>query len=155
VSVIERVIHHDYTSLALRDSTTGLLKIHALDFPPMQAISKQEIVVPLDASPAGKCFTAGQPLIVRGVEIDRFPIEVMRMLRRDGVETICCVPLITRGRTFGSLNLASRRVDAFSPDDVELLTQVAAQIAIAVENALAFKEIDALKDKLAVEKLYL
>jgi len=33
--------------------------------------------------------------------------------------------------------------------------QVAAQIALAVENALAFKEIDALKDKLAVEKLYL
>jgi formate hydrogenlyase transcriptional activator len=35
------------------------------------------------------------------------------------------------------------------------LQQVAAQIAIAVENALAFKEIEALKNKLAVEKLYL
>src|SRR5438034_2302259 len=39
--------------------------------------------------------------------------------------------------------------------DLELLQPVGAQIAIAVENALAFKEIDALKDKLAVEKLYL
>jgi len=36
-----------------------------------------------------------------------------------------------------------------------LLQQVAGQVAIALENALAFKEIDALKDKLAVEKLYL
>jgi len=53
------------------------------------------------------------------------------------------------------LNLASRRLDTFTPADVELLQQVGAQIAIAVENALAFKEIDALKDKLAVEKLYL
>jgi formate hydrogenlyase transcriptional activator len=53
------------------------------------------------------------------------------------------------------LNLASRRLDAFTPADVELLQPVGAQIAIAVENALAFKEIDALKDKLAVEKLYL
>ncbi len=154
VSTIERVIHHDYTSLALRDPMTGLLKIYALDFPAMEG-QKQEMVVPLDASPAGKCFLEGKPLRMQGAEIDKFPVEAMRRLRRDGVEAICCVPLITRGRTFGSLNLASRRGDAFSAEDVELLTQVAAQIAIAVENALAFKEIDALKDKLAVEKLYL
>src|SRR5438477_326668 len=51
--------------------------------------------------------------------------------------------------------ITSRGSDAFSPQDVELLEQVAAQIAIAVKNALAFKEIDALKDKLAEEKLYL
>jgi formate hydrogenlyase transcriptional activator len=51
--------------------------------------------------------------------------------------------------------VASRRLDAFAPPDVELLQQVCGQIAIAVENALAFKEIDALKDKLAEEKLYL
>jgi formate hydrogenlyase transcriptional activator len=111
--------------------------------------------VPLDVSPSGRCFTNGQPLILRGAEIDRFDAEIIRLLRGEGVQTICCVPLITRGRTFGTLNLASRRADAFSPSDVELLQQVAAQIAIAVENALAFKEIDALKDKLAVEKLYL
>ena len=36
-----------------------------------------------------------------------------------------------------------------------MLCQVASQVAIAIENAFAFKEIDALKDKLAVEKLYL
>jgi formate hydrogenlyase transcriptional activator len=46
-------------------------------------------------------------------------------------------------------------MDAFNPRDLELLQPVGAQIAIAVENALAFKEIDALKNKLAVEKLYL
>jgi formate hydrogenlyase transcriptional activator len=79
----------------------------------------------------------------------------MRVLQNEGLQNVCCVPLITQGRTFGSLNLASRRLDAFPPQDVELLQQVAAQIAIAVENALAFKEIDALKNKLAVEKLYL
>jgi len=53
------------------------------------------------------------------------------------------------------LNLASRSTEGFNLADVEFVQQVAAQIALAVENALAFKEIDALKDKLAVEKLYL
>lgn len=155
VSSLEKVIHHDYTSLALRDSASGLLKIHALDFSSSPALFDLEITVPLDTSPSGLCFTTAQPLLARGAEIDRFPNEIIRRLRAEGVQTICCVPLITQGRTFGTLNLASRREDAFPHQDVELLLQVAAQIAIAVENALAFKQIDALKDKLAEEKLYL
>src|SRR4029077_4726947 len=73
----------------------------------------------------------------------------------EGLTSVCCVPLISKGEAFGSLNLASKRVDTFNEQEVELLSQVATQIAIAVKNALAFKEIDALKDKLAVEKLYL
>lgn len=155
VSSLEKVIHHDYTSLALRDSASGLLKIHALDFSSSPALFDQEITVPLESTPSGICFTTGQPLLARGTEIDRFPNQIIQRLRTEGVQTICCVPLITQGRTFGTLNLASRREDAFPQQDVELLQQVAVQIAIAVENALAFKQIDALKDKLAEEKLYL
>jgi len=155
VSTLTRVIHHDYTSLALLDPSSGLLKIHALDFPGHPGLFQQEITVSRDSSPAGHAMSTGQPLLARGAELDRYTSEVMRILRKEGLQNICCVPLISQGRAFGSLNLASRRLDAFTPQDVELLQQVAAQIAIAVENALAFKEIDALKNKLAVEKLYL
>jgi formate hydrogenlyase transcriptional activator len=155
VKTLERVIHHDYTSLALLDSQTGLLKIYALDFPGNQSLIKQEITVPRDTSPSSQAIASGQPFLARGAEIDRYPNEIIKALRTSGVQTICCVPLITRGETFGTLNVASRRIEAFSPQDVELLQQVAAQIAIAVENALAFKEIEALKNKLAEEKLYL
>ena len=155
VSTLKRVIHHDYTSLALLDPVSGLLKIHALDFPGHQGLFKQEITIARDASPAGTAITTGKPLLARGAELDRYTSDVIRILRNEGLQNVCCVPLITQGHTFGSLNLASRGLDAFPPQDVELLQQVAAQIAIAVENALAFKEIDALKNKLAVEKLYL
>ena len=155
VKTLERVIHHDYTSLALLDSQTGLLKFHDLDFPGHQSLIKQEVTVPRGTSPSDQPIADGQPLLVRGTEIDRYQNEIIRALRSTGVQTVCCVPLITHGQAFGTLNVASRRDDAFSPQDVELLQQVAAQIAIAVENALAFKEIDALKNKLAEEKLYL
>src|SRR5437899_1556600 len=155
VKTLERVIHHDYTSLALLDSQTGLLKIHALDFPGNQTLIKQEITVPRDTSPSGQAIATGQPFLARGAEIDRYQNEIIRSLRTSGVQSMCCVPLITHGQAFGTLNVAGRRADAFSPQDVELLQQVAAQIAIAVENALAFKEIEALKNKLAEEKLYL
>jgi len=155
VKTLERVIHHDYTSLALLDSQTGLLKIHALDFPGNQSLIKQEVTVSRDTSPSGQAIASGQPFLARGADIDRFQNEIIRSLRTSGVQAMCCVPLITHGEAFGTLNVATRRNDAFSPQDVELLQQVAAQIAIAVENALAFKEIEALKNKLAEEKLYL
>jgi len=155
VNTLERVIHHDYTSLALLDSQTGLLRIHSLDFPGKQNIFKPETVVPRDTSPAGRAIAASQPLIARGSELDRFDTEIIHTLRAEGLQAVCCIPLIHHANTFGTLNLASRRLDSFIPEDVELLQPVAAQIAIAVENALAFKEIEALKNKLAEEKLYL
>jgi len=155
VSAIERVIHLDYTSLALLEPVSGLLKIYALDFPGGQHLIKPEAAVSRDASPAGEAITTGQSVIARGADLDRYSSEVLQILRREGMQTICCIPLVNHGRTFGSLNLASRRLDAFTPEDVELLQQVGGQIAIAVDNALAFREIDVLKDTLSKEKLYL
>jgi formate hydrogenlyase transcriptional activator len=155
VSSLKPVLQHDYTSLALLDSGSGLLKIHYLDLPGNSSVSKIELTVPLEGSPAGQCFSSGQVLITRGKELDLFHRDVLRFLREQGVQVICCVPLTTQGRTFGTINLASRNPNAFTSADVELMQQVATQVAIALENALAFKEIDALKDKLAVEKLYL
>jgi formate hydrogenlyase transcriptional activator len=155
VSTLQRAIRHDYTSLALLDPMTGLLKIYALDFPGHQGFFKPETVVPRDSSPSGQAIEQGKTLVASGAELGKYQSDVVRQLRAEGLQTICCIPLTNRARTFGTLNLASRSMDGFSAADIEFVQQVAAQIALAVENALAFKEIDALKDKLAVEKLYL
>jgi formate hydrogenlyase transcriptional activator len=155
VSSLKPVIHHDYTSLALLDQTSGLLKIHALDLPVQTSETKTEFTISREGSPAGQAISRGEVLIARGAEIDRFHPDVIRYLREQGVQVVCCVPLTTHGRAFGTINFASRNPQNFSTPDVDLLRQVASQVAIALENALAFKEIDALKDKLAVEKLYL
>jgi formate hydrogenlyase transcriptional activator len=76
-------------------------------------------------------------------------------LLAEGVKSLCCVPLLSHNQTFGALNVGRQRDDAFVPEDVELLNQVAQQIAIAVENGLAYREIAELKEKLNKEKLYL
>jgi formate hydrogenlyase transcriptional activator len=73
----------------------------------------------------------------------------------DGLRSGCIIPLVVHDRVLGTLDIASRRENAFTDKDAELLTHVAAQIAIAVENALAYREIAALKNKLASEKVYL
>ena len=156
VSSLKPVVRHDYTSLALLDKTTGrLLKVHALDLPIPSAAPKNELTVPLDGSPAGRAILSGQVYMARREEIDQFEPEVAKFLHDQRVQAVCCVPLTTHTGTFGTINFASHNPDAFSDLDVELLQQVAGQVAIALENTLAFQEIDRLKDRLAVEKLYL
>jgi formate hydrogenlyase transcriptional activator len=156
VTALTRVIHHDYTSLALLDRATNRLRIHALDFDGSDTpFAGKEVTVAVDESPSGRCMLAGSPSIFHGAELDQFPAELVRVLREKGIASVCCVPLLSKGQAFGTLNLASRRLDAFTDGDADLLNRVAAQIAVAVENALAFKEIDSLKNKLAVEKHYL
>jgi formate hydrogenlyase transcriptional activator len=63
--------------------------------------------------------------------------------------------LISRNRTLGVLGLGWREENAFSSEDIEFLMRAAGQVAIAIENAMAYREIAELKDKLAQEKLYL
>jgi len=75
--------------------------------------------------------------------------------RRAGLKASCTVPLISRDRVLGVLGIASFREKAFTEADLDLLNQIGKQVAIAVENALAFREIDELKNQLKEEKLYL
>src|SRR5260370_37197906 len=80
------------------------------------------------------------------------------MYAKDAVEgenSLCHEPLVSRGRWLGVLEVAQRAENAFDADEVSFLSQVAKQVAIAVENALAYGEIAELKDRLAQEKLYL
>jgi formate hydrogenlyase transcriptional activator len=71
------------------------------------------------------------------------------------VGTVCILPLVSRGRVLGIFGVVKYQDNAFNSDDIDFLTQIANQVAIAVENALAFGQIRELKEKLAQEKLYL
>lgn len=152
---LRRVLHHEYTSLALHDPAKNTLRIHALDFPEGRGHIREEMEGPVGNSPAGVCFTQRKPLLIRADEFAHYRPETGQILDAEGVRSLCCVPLITRTRVLGTLTLASRQDGAFSQRDLDLLVQVANQVAIAVENALAFEEIARLKNKLTEEKLYL
>jgi formate hydrogenlyase transcriptional activator len=68
---------------------------------------------------------------------------------------MCVLPLITPNAVLGTLNLTRQEASAFTNEDVRFLSQVAGQIAIAIENSLVYQEVTQLKEKLATEKLYL
>jgi formate hydrogenlyase transcriptional activator len=94
-------------------------------------------------------------VILDDAALRKFPSHAVQRLVDVGLKSVCCVPLITRTNVLGTLNVGSTRPNAFSPPDVDFLTQVAGQAAIAIENATAYQEIEQLKDQLAEEKLYL
>ncbi len=79
----------------------------------------------------------------------------MKQLLQEGVGSVCSLPLETQKGVLGTLSLASHEPDAFSASDLDLLRQVASQVAIALDNARAYREIAALTEKLKKEKLYL
>jgi Transcriptional regulator containing GAF, AAA-type ATPase, and DNA binding domains len=81
--------------------------------------------------------------------------EITRQLLDQGVRSFCSVPLLSHERVLGALNVGRTDDAEFTPAEIELLSQVAQQIAIAVDNGLAYQEIAQLKDTLTKEKLYL
>lgn len=146
---LRRVIPHDAAGLALYDRTINKLRLTALDFPTDENIFVADEIIELDGTPGGRAFLTRQPVIS---DADTPPKSVAR---RAGLKSGCTVPLISHDRALGILGVGSLQENAFTDDDAELLNQVGKQVAIAVENALAFREIDELKNQLKEEKLYL
>jgi formate hydrogenlyase transcriptional activator len=152
---LRRVMNHDYASLALYEPAAHQLRLQALDFPQGKGLLQEEMVFPIEGTPSGEVIVTRKPLIVSGVDLDRFKASVSSLFVAEGLQSGCIVPLITANRTLGTLSLSSLRTSAFDQEDVDLLMRVANQVAIAIENALAYREIAELKNKLADEKLYL
>jgi len=149
------VVQQDYLSLIIPEPDRQSLRIYALDFPASKGLIQEEMVVPLAETPAGQALTAGRPMVFSRDDLERSLSEVSRTLLAEGIRCICSVPLVSRSRTLGALNVGRLQENGFIPGEVELLAQVAGQVALAVENALAYRQIEELKDRLNEEKLYL
>jgi formate hydrogenlyase transcriptional activator len=146
---LRRVIPHDVAGLALLDPAINKLRVTALEFPADESAFIEDEIIELEGTPAGLAIETRKP-VMSGLDHSADPVGM-----RAGIKSGCTVPLISHDRTLGILGVASLSENAFTDDDAELLNQVGKQVAIAVENALAFREIDALKNKLKEEKLYL
>jgi formate hydrogenlyase transcriptional activator len=149
---LRRVIPHDLAGIALYDPAENQLRLEALDFPSNEDFFVEGEVIPLDGNPGGIAFATRQTVLSATREAHD---PLGRRFAAAGVKSGCVVPLISHDRALGVLGVSSLRENAFTEENAELLGQVAKQVAIAVENALAFRKIDALKKKLEEEKLYL
>jgi formate hydrogenlyase transcriptional activator len=153
------VLQQDYLSVALFDPVGQTFRIHALDFPAgkglMQELMQEAMVVPWQEAPAARALAAGKPVVFDRTGLEQLNVSVSRTLLAEGIRCHCAVPLVSHSQRLGTVNVGRFQENSFTPAEVDLLAQVAGQISLAVENALAYRQIEELKNKLAEEKLYL
>src|ERR1700720_2501647 len=151
---IREVIHADAVTVVLPDAGSEKFRVLAMDFPHGKGIVKEELLVTPSAA-VKKALDTLKPVVVDLRERDESASESSGIAAAEGIKAFCNIPLVNRGRALGILSILRTTEAPFSPGDVDFLSRASGQIAIAIENALAYQEISQLKDKLAQEKLYL
>jgi formate hydrogenlyase transcriptional activator len=154
-SILRRVMRCDAAAIMLPDAEGKNLRVHALDFPDSKGLFLEGIEIPVEGSRPGQTFQSGKPFVLNHLDPETTPPEIYAKASGEGINSLCDISLVSRNRALGVMALARRQENTFDDDEVAFLTQVANQVAIAMENALAYGEIAELKDKLAQEKLYL
>jgi formate hydrogenlyase transcriptional activator len=144
VASIRQCMQCDKVGVALPDPEDGELRRYVSDHAGCEEMSAGSV-----RERSRIVFRTGKPLIAAREE---FAAEFEGAI---GLNSLCVYPLIMRERVLGVFGVGSSRENAFTEDDLTFLGQVANQIAIAVENALAYGQISELKDKLTQENVYL
>jgi len=151
---IREVMRCDAVAVSLADHpVSGKSRIYVVDFPDSKGFIREELVITASGV-AKRVLESLKPVIVSGADPEEIP-ELFDKVLAERIKVRCLIPLVNRGRALGMLVIARTKEGSFTPADIEFLSQASGQMAIAIENALAYKEISELRDKLAQEKLYL
>jgi formate hydrogenlyase transcriptional activator len=153
-SNIREVMHADAVTVSLPEVASGKFRVFAMDFPHGKGVIKEELILP-PSREAKEAMDTLKPIVFDPRERDEHASEPYDLAAAEGLKAVCSIPLVDRGRALGILSILRTTETPFTAEDVDFLSRASGQIAIAVENALAYREISELKDKLAQEKIYL
>jgi formate hydrogenlyase transcriptional activator len=151
---LQEVLPHDAATLGLYDASTGVLMVQFLG-EDKGGTRRGDVRLPVDGSPAGLAFRKGERVVLGQIKSAPFARESVRHLTELGMQSGCWVPLVHRGEAIGVLTVASRIENAFGEREASMLSEIAGPVAMAVSNAMAFRQISELRDKLTQEKQYL
>ncbi len=151
---LRRVLPFERTAIFLHDAGRDVLRLFVLE----SSLPSKYFDVGLELSPdeshMGWVFRQQRTLLRRDLANERqYPAEEWAFA--DGVRSFVAVPLVARGRSIGTLAVASTTPGRYTDHDAVFLRSVANQVALAVENMMAYEEIAALKARLEHENAYL
>jgi formate hydrogenlyase transcriptional activator len=152
---VTRVVPHDFAGVTLYEDDSKALKAFVLSPSDKRPVVEMGRSVTLDQTISAQAFLEQRPQLLTRNELSLLNAPIASRMLDAGIQTVLCMPMVTSKGTVGTLNVGSKRDHAFSTQDAELLNQIAAQLAIALENARAYREIQSLKERLSQEKLYL
>jgi formate hydrogenlyase transcriptional activator len=152
---IRQVMQCDGVGVILPGAEENDFRLYALDFPKSKGILADKLSLPVEEKASlTQVIRSREPLVMSKRELAA-DMGGSSVAVEEGIQAVCHLPLIGKNKVLGVLSLGRLDDVPFTSGDVEFLTQVANQVAIAVENALAYRQIAELKDRLAQEKVYL
>ena len=149
------VIPFDRAALVLDDPIDGVFRVQGLAGPvPSHSTIPLATVWPRSGSRCGWVTDNARPLLTADLREGPQYLEHVWLLK-DGILSALSVPLSAKGKVIGTLNVGSREVAKYGEWDSDLLLAIADQVALAIQNMLAYEEITSLKSRLEQENLYL
>jgi formate hydrogenlyase transcriptional activator len=151
---IRKYFANDFTGFWLIDKQSNQLECAVLDFPggkglladvPARAVTDQEVEKMLTRTPE----------IWTQKDIDKLRPEVLEQLKAESIAALAVAPLGTPNGPLGLLGMGSKRPNNFGQEDLDILSQISAQISLALDNALAYGRLSASRNRLEDERLYL
>ena len=145
-ATVRRVMRCDAVAVHLPDEERGCLRIFALDFEGRTSVTADNsgLEESNSAEYISEVFRTRTPMVHGEGSLISIPA-----IFRDVPRTGCSVPLVSRNRVLGVMELWRPEAHVCTQVDLEFLMQIAKQVAIAIENALAYGEIKGLKTDLA------
>jgi formate hydrogenlyase transcriptional activator len=154
-SCTRSIFNHEQAHLAVYDRASEAMRISVLDPGNANGSASVSLCTPAAHCPSGIAVLQGKVIEFGAEELEQMGSEFAKQLLGADISTLCCFPLVTRNGPIGTLCFSSKRENAFARLTIELMGQVAPQIAVALENSRAYADITSLKDWLLKEKKYL
>ena len=139
----KRLIDYRTFGILLLNDTTGELEMK------LAVQYGEKVTVPrvrLGEGLVGYAALHKEPVLVSDVSQDPRYINVVPDVRSE-----LAIPLLLKDRCIGVVDLESPELDAFAKRDVEILTLLASQAAVAIENARLYEEVRANEERLEKE----
>ena len=153
-SSLRKYFDNDYAAVWTIDKDQNRLECAAMDFPTSRGFLDDITMPALTGEELHKMRTR-QPELWSRVEIDALPAVIRDGFLSEGIEVMVVTALRTPNGPLGVMTLGSKRPDHFRRDDLDLLGQIATQISLALDNALAYEKLNASRNVIEQERLYL
>lgn len=149
VTVTAKVMDSKICSLMLLDEKKGELVIKAT-----QSVSEtynKKPNIKLGEGIAGKVAKENKPIV--SLDVKKDPRYLNREIaKKEGLCSVVSVPLSVKGKTIGVLNSYTSSPHKFTGDEINILTSVANQAAIVIENAQLMVQSKVIKEELETRK---
>src|SRR5271166_2179007 len=145
---------NDFAGISLLDKDQNRLEAAAMDFPASQGFL-HDVQLPRLTAEQIQWVRTRQPELWTRTELQALPPVIRDSYASEGIEAMLIAPLRAPNRALGVITLGSKRAGYFRPDDLDLLGQIATQISLALDNALAYEKLNASRNQIEEERLYL